>query len=100
MSSHLEIFVEMFPNIPTHHIKQIYDEYRDNLHERGIKEINKHILDKLLYITQKQYDVLEPHPCNINVLKDEKYNRFVGGIKNFFSFKNRKYKRLLTHRLE
>ena len=90
MSNSLEIFIEMFPNISPQYVKEIFEEY--------MKE--ESILDKLLYITTKQNEVLEPNDCDICVLKDEKYNRFIGGIKNFFSLKNKKYERLLSKRLD
>ena len=77
MSNSLEIFKEMFPNIAPKYVKEIFKE--------NMKE--EKILDKLLYLTSKQNEVFEPNNCDIRVLRDEKYNRFLGGIKNFFSIK-------------
>lgn len=90
MSNSLEIFIEMFPNIAPKYVKEIFRDY--------MKE--EKILDKLLYLTSKQNEVFEPKDCDICVLKDEKYNRFLGGIKNFFSIKNKKYERFLSKRID
>ena len=95
----LEIFVEMFPNIPPHHIKSIVETYSNNLKDRLLEDIFEAILNKLFDITKKQDSVKEPKPCDINVEVKEK-NTFLNKISKTLSFKKRKYNRLLTYRLD
>ena len=53
MSNSLEIFIEMFPNIASKYIKEIFEEHMNE----------EKILDKLLYITSKLNEVFEPNDC-------------------------------------